>query len=99
MGSYSSSQREQTVNLLPSGFVGANPSPPTSLNLVPSFRESSNDMNEDIEECIRAIRIRIQYGHNKQQIAEGLGNFFSQDLLVLCYHAAKILENTETTKK
>jgi hypothetical protein len=56
-------------------------------------------MNEDIEECIRAIRIRIQYGHNKQQIAEGLGNFFSQDLLVLCYHAAKILENTETTKK
>ena len=56
-------------------------------------------MNEDIDECIKAIRTRMRYGHTKQQIAEGLGNFFSQDLLVLCYHAAKILENAETTKK
>lgn len=99
MGGYSSSQREQTVNLLPSGFVGANPSLPTSLNLVPSFRESSNDMNEDIEECIRAIRTRIQYGHNKQQIAEGLGKFFPQDILFLCYHAATILEKAANEKK
>jgi NTP pyrophosphatase (non-canonical NTP hydrolase) len=56
-------------------------------------------MNEDIEECIRAIRIRIQYGHNKQQIAEELGKFFPQDLLFLCYQAAKILENAANEKK
>lgn len=49
-------------------------------------------MNTDIDECIKAIRARMRYGHNKQQIAEGLGKHFPQDLLFLCYHAAKILE-------
>ena len=56
-------------------------------------------MNEDIEECIRAIRTRIQYGHNKQQIAEGLGKFFPQDILFLCYHAATVLEKAANEKK
>jgi hypothetical protein len=50
-------------------------------------------MNTEIDECIRAVRIRMRYGHNKQQIAEGLGMYFSQELLFLCYYAAKILEN------
>jgi hypothetical protein len=56
-------------------------------------------MNTDIDECIKAIRTRIQYGHNKQQIAEELGKFFPQDLLFLCYQAAKILENAANEKK
>jgi regulator of sirC expression with transglutaminase-like and TPR domain len=56
-------------------------------------------MNTDIDECIKAIRARIRYGHNQQQIAEGLGKHFSQDLLFLCYHAAKILEDAAKEKK
>jgi len=56
-------------------------------------------MNTDIDECIRAIRTRIQYGHNKQQIAEGLGKFFPQDILFLCYHVATILEKAANEKK
>jgi len=57
-------------------------------------------MNEDdIDVCIKAIRSRMQYGHNKQQIAEGLGKFFPQDLLFLCYNAAKILEDAANKKK
>ena len=55
--------------------------------------------NTDIDECIRAIRTRMHYGHTKQQIAEGLGKFFPQDLLFLCYHAAKILENAASEEK
>ena len=55
-------------------------------------------MNQDIDECIKAIRIRMQYGHSKQQISEGLGKHFSQDLLFLCYHAAIILENAANEK-
>ena len=53
LGSYSSSQREQTVNLLPSGFVGANPSLPT---LVPS----SNGLGYKI--FILVIRVQISLG-------------------------------------
>ena len=53
----------------------------------------------EIEECIRAIRTRMHYGHTKKQIAEGLSNFFSQEMLFLCYHAAKILEDAETKQK
>jgi hypothetical protein len=49
------------------------------------------DQNQ-IDECIKAIRMRMRYGHNKYQIAEQLGKFFSQDLLFLAYHAAVILE-------
>ncbi len=45
-----------------------------------------------IDECIRAVRMRMRYGHNKQQIAEQLGKFFPQELLFLAYHAALILE-------
>ena len=56
-------------------------------------------MNEDIDECIKAIRTRMHYGHTKQQIAEGLGKFFPQDLLFLCYHAAKILEDAASKQK
>ena len=56
-------------------------------------------MNEDIDECIKAIRTRMQYGHTKQQIAEGLGKFFPQHLLFLCYQAAKILETAANEKK
>jgi hypothetical protein len=56
-------------------------------------------MNTDIDECIKAIRARIRYGHNKQQIAEGLGKYFPQDILFLCYQAAKILENAANEKK
>jgi hypothetical protein len=56
-------------------------------------------MNTDIDECIKAIRTRMHYGHNKQQIAEELGKFFPQDLLFLCYQAAKILENAANEKK
>ena len=56
-------------------------------------------MNTDIDECVRAIRTRMHYGHTKQQIAEGLGKFFPQDLLFLCYHAAKILEDAANQEK
>lgn len=56
-------------------------------------------MNTDIDECIRAIRSRMQYGHNKQQIEQGLGKHFPQDLLFLCYHAAEILEKAAKEKK
>ena len=56
-------------------------------------------MNTDIDECIKAIRTRMHYGHNKQQIAEELGKFFPQNLLFLCYQAAKILENAANEKK
>lgn len=55
-------------------------------------------MNTDIDECIRAVRTRMRYGHSKQQIAEGLGKHFSQDLLFLCYHAAEILEKAAKEK-
>jgi len=56
-------------------------------------------MNEDdIDVCIKAIRTRMHYGHTKQQISEGLGKHFSQDLLFLCYHAAKILEDASKKK-
>ena len=56
-------------------------------------------MNKDIDECIKAIRTRMQYGHSKQEISEGLGRHFPQDLLFLCYHAAKILEDAAKQKK
>ena len=56
-------------------------------------------MNTEIEECIRAIRIRMRYGHGKKEIAEGLGQFFTQELLFLCYHAAKILEDAANREK
>ena len=56
-------------------------------------------MNTDIDECVRAIRTRMHYGHTKQQIAEGLGKFFPQDLLFLCYQAAKILEDAANQEK
>jgi len=52
-----------------------------------------------IEECIKAIRTRMHYGHSKKQIAEGLGKYFHQDLLFLCYQAANILENAANEKK
>lgn len=60
--------------------------------------ERSFKMNTDIDECIKAIRSYMRYGHNKQQIAEGLGKHFSQDLLFLCYHAAEILEKAAKEK-
>ena len=60
---------------------------------------SQKTMNTEIEECIRAIRIRMRYGHGKKEIAEGLGQFFSQELLFMCYHAAKILEDAANRKK
>ena len=55
--------------------------------------------NINIDECIIAIRTRMHYGHTKQQIAEGLGKFFPQDLLFLCYQAAKILEDAASEQK
>lgn len=67
---------------------------------MPSFGKSVKEkMNTDIDECIRAIRARIRFGQNKQQIAEGLGKYFHQDLLFLCYQAANILENAANEKK
>ena len=56
-------------------------------------------MNKDIDECIKAIRVRMRSGHTKQQIAEGLDKHFPQDLLFLCYHAANILETATKEKK
>ena len=46
-----------------------------------------------IDECIKAVRMRMRYGHNKYQIAEQLGRYFTQDMLFLAYNAAMILEN------
>lgn len=56
-------------------------------------------MNTEIDECIRAIRIRMKYGHGKKEIAEGLGHYFSQELLFMCYYAAKMLEDAANQKK
>ena len=56
-------------------------------------------MNTEIDECIRAIRIRMRYGHGKKEIAEGLSTYFPQELLFMCYYAAKILEDAANQKK
>lgn len=45
-----------------------------------------------IDECIKAVRMRMRYGHSKYQIAEQLGRYFPQDMLFLAYNAAMILE-------
>ena len=46
-----------------------------------------------IEDCIQAIRQRMRYGMNKHQIILNMSKFFSQEIIFLCYNAAKILEN------
>lgn len=46
-----------------------------------------------IEACIQAIRQRIQYRMNKQQIIINMCRFFPQETVFLCYYAAIYLEN------
>jgi hypothetical protein len=46
-----------------------------------------------IEDCIQAIRQRLRYGMNKQQIILNMSKFFPQEIIFLCYSAAIILEN------
>jgi hypothetical protein len=71
-----------------------------ALLIVVQFNYPEPDiMNKDIDECIKAVRVRMRSGHTKQQIAEGLDKHFPQDLLFLCYHAATILETAAKEKK
>lgn len=58
-----------------------------------NFPTSLTDPHITIEECIRAIRLRLAYGHSKEQIAQDLGKHFTQDMLFLGYAAAKILND------
>jgi hypothetical protein len=50
------------------------------------------DQYIQIDELIRAIRQRMRMNMNKEQIARDLDRFVSQDLIYLCYEAAKIME-------
>jgi len=45
------------------------------------------------DEIIKAIRQRIRHGMGPEDIAKDLGRFLSQDIIFLCYAAAKIMEN------
>jgi len=47
---------------------------------------------EEIEECIKAVRQRIHFGMTKEKIAFDLSRFFSQEIIFLAYYAALILE-------
>lgn len=51
------------------------------------------DSHTHIDDIIKAIRERIRYGMGPKEIAKDLGRFISQDLIYLCYAAAKIMEN------
>ena len=51
------------------------------------------DEHTHIDDIIKAIRERIRYGMSPKEIAKDLGRFISQDLIYLCYAAAKIMEN------
>ena len=51
------------------------------------------DAHTHIDDIIKAIRERIRYGMGPKEIAKDLGRFISQDLIYLCYAAAKIMEN------
>lgn len=48
---------------------------------------------DNLDKIILAIRLRIQAGRTKKEIAFELGQVIPQDQLWLCYHAAKILED------
>lgn len=47
---------------------------------------------EEIEECIKAVRQRIYFGMTKEKIAFDLSRFFSQEIIFLAYYASLILE-------
>lgn len=47
---------------------------------------------EEIEECIKAVRQRMHFGMTKEKIAFDLSRFFSQEIIFSAYHAALILE-------
>lgn len=49
------------------------------------------DSHIHLDEAIRAVRVRMQLGHTKEQIAQGLAPFIPQDLIFLAYHAALLL--------
>jgi hypothetical protein len=51
------------------------------------------DAHTHIDDIVKAIRERIRYGMGPKEIAKDLGRFISQDLIYLCYAAAKIMEN------
>lgn len=50
------------------------------------------DQHIQIDELIRAIRQRMRMNMDKKEIAKDLGRFVSQDLIYLCYEAARIME-------
>jgi hypothetical protein len=47
---------------------------------------------EEIEECIKAIRQRMHFGMTKEKIVFDLSRFFPHEIIFLAYNAALILE-------
>lgn len=51
------------------------------------------DNHTHIDDIVKTIRQRMRYGMGKKEIAKDLGRFISQDMIFLCYAAAKIMED------
>jgi hypothetical protein len=51
------------------------------------------DQHHHIDDIIKAIRQRIRDGMGPADIAKDLSRFLDQDIIFLCYAAAKIMED------